>query len=766
MQILLIEDSESHAELVRRSLAPLNASLEVVQTLAAAREHLATHVPDVVLSDLQLPDGSSIILLGDYPNGVPWPVIMMTGHGDETLAVSSIKAGALDYVVKSPESIRQMPRLIERAMREWRRMIDHRSTQLALRASEEQLRYAMDATSDGLWDWDLSNGNLYWAPRTYVMLGYAPQEFVVNYDIWRELLHPDEREGVVEELWRQIRGQGVFSLEFRLRTKSGDWRWINGRGKPVSHGIDGHILRIVGTHVDIHERVISEQRLLESKKRFELLFEQARDMIFVVDAASACVLEMNTSAERQLGLSRSVVVGRPLHELVVPEMRSEFEAQFRKIAAGRAGSVELVELSAAEGRRVPTELAASSIVLPSGQVVVQGIFRDVSERLQLEAQLRQAQKMEAIGQLAGGVAHDFNNMLAAIMLQVSMLQGDRRMPPEVHSTLGILETSAKRAADLTRQLLLFGRRQPAKMQPVDLELLVGNLIKMLRRLIGEANILDFHQGAQTQWVNADASMIEQVVMNLVVNARDAMPQGGRIDIRIDSLRMAPPESAGIGNDEREYTRVRVSDTGMGIDEHTRKRLFEPFFTTKPQGKGTGLGLATAYSILKTHQGWIDVESEAGKGACFLVYLPRIPAPLPVVRSLEAVFTPVAQKGAVLLVEDDLLVRTFTTLSLKSAGFSVLEASDGFSALTCWKQSKAVIELVVTDMVMPSGLNGWDLVTAMRKERPALPAVIMSGYASDLPPGAIKAGGTAFLQKPFDTAKLVDAIRQTGALSKR
>jgi PAS domain S-box-containing protein len=760
--ILLIEDSEAHAELVRRSLADMGGELSVVPSLAAARIWLATHDPTLVLSDLQLPDGTAINLLADYSHGVPWPLIVMTGHGDETLAVSSIKAGALDYVVKSPESIRHMPRTIERAMREWGRMLEHRSTQKALLASEERLRLAMEATSDGLWDWDLTTDQIYWSARSYTMLGYHPQQFTVNYAVWLELLHPEDRARIAEQLLLQIRNQGFFSLEYRLRTQEGGWRWVNGRGKPVSYDANHHMVRVVGTHVDIHERVQSEQRLQESKKRFELLFEHAKDAIFVADAKTGTILEVNSTAERMLGRPRSELVGLNSVELHPAEMREHYRKLFEQAAEGSMGKMDVLELQAADGRRIPTEVASSSIVLPSGQVVVQGVFRDVSDRLQLEAQLRQAQKMEAIGQLAGGVAHDFNNVLAAIMLQISMLQSDRRMPSEVHSSLTLLEASTKRAADLTRQLLLFGRRQPAKMQPVDMDALVANLLKMLRRLIGETIQLEFTPVANRHWVNADSGMMEQVLMNLVVNARDAMPQGGRIAITVESLASASLSAKapvhGLQQVER-YLCLTVTDTGTGIDADTLKRLFEPFFTTKPQGKGTGLGLATAYSILKTHQGWIEVESEPGRGSSFRVYLPMIAAPRSVVKPMEHVPAPPAPRGAVLLVEDDQLVRTFTSLSLKSAGYPVIEAADGRAALALWKNTMAVVELVLTDMVMPSGLNGWDVVAAVRQDKPRLPAVIMSGYASDLPAAALKPEtGVVFLQKPFDTPKLVMALR--------
>jgi len=641
---------------------------------------------------------------------------------------------------------------------------DRRAAEQALHVSEERLRLAMEASSDGHWDFDLGTGMIYWSARAYTMLGYRPSEFTLEFEGWKALMHTEDAAKVVTEMWRQISEVGHYSVEYRLRTAAGGWKWINDRGKPVAWDSDGRMTRMVGTHVDIDHRVQAERRLQESKQRLEALFEHANDAILVFDPGAGRILSANGTAARLLGREAAALVGLHHSQLTPPEPRERQTEGLVEAGLKAGSSRRQTELLHSDGRRIQVEASYSLIELPQGERLLQGIFRDLSEQRQLEAQLRQAQKMEAIGQLAGGVAHDFNNVLAAIMLQLSMLQSDRRLPTDMQSTLTILESSTKRAADLTRQLLLFGRRQPAKMQPVDLDTLVANLLKMLRRLIGESIRLEFVPQSPGRWLHADPGMIEQVLMNLVVNARDAMPRGGLIEIGIVSrpvteLGNRPREQAGEEPPPPVYVELSVKDSGHGMDEEVLKRIFEPFFTTKQLGKGTGLGLATAYSIVKQHRGWIEAESSPGQGACFRTFLPQASAPIIIPRHAEPVHVRPRGRGTILLVEDDNIVRTFTSLSLRSSGFNVLEAKDGRDAGVVWEDHGRRIDYLLTDMVMPNGVSGWDLISRCRAAAPGLAVVLMSGYPTDLPKAAFDPTSRVFfLQKPFDATKLNQSLK--------
>ena len=646
---------------------------------------------------------------------------------------------------------------------------DQRAAEQAMRESEERLRLAMEATSDGLWDWDLSQDSVYWSARSYTMLSYRPAEFTLNFEIWQALVHPEDVVTFTERLWQGLKQEGAFSLDYRLRNRDGSWRWMNCRGKAVQWDAMRRILRVAGTHSDINARVEAERSLQETNRRLELLFEEANDAIFIADTQTGELISANARAAQLIGCSREELIGLHQAKLHPPAERDKYRLYFQQAIDGVL-PVKRLEVIRKDGVVVPVDVSVSLVQLPNGKRVLQGIFRDLSEHAQLELELRQAQKMEAIGRLAGGVAHDFNNVLAAIMLQLSMLQADRRLPPDIHSTLTLLESSTKRAADITRQLLLFGRRQPAKMQALDLDLLLSHFLKMLRRLIGENIRLQFEARPGQHWVMADPGMIEQVVMNLVVNSRDALAhKGGTIwmDTEIvDGESSFLKGRLGELSATRPYVVLRVRDDGAGMDESVLKRIFEPFFTTKQLGKGTGLGLATAYSIVRQHGGLIFAESQEGQGACFTVCLPRgEAAPAKPTAGVEKGL-PKPGNGVVLLVEDDNIVRTFTHLSLRAAGYTVIEARDGQEAIKAWDTLGTPVDILLTDLVMPNGVDGWGLISRFRTASPQLAVVLMSGYTAAVPKTVHeRQNRVIFLQKPFDASRLGQALQSAVTMAR-
>ncbi len=383
-----------------------------------------------------------------------------------------------------------------------------------------------------------------------------------------------------------------------------------------------------------------------------------------------------------------------------------------------------------------------------------------AEREKLQSQLLQAQKMESIGQLAGGVAHDFNNILAAILMHIDLMRSDQRLDVSMIDGLQELEREAQRAASLTRQLLLFSRRQVLEPRKLDLRETIGGMIKMLRRLLGEHIEIKVDHPAESVWVEADPGMMEQVVMNLCVNARDAMPKGGRLNIQLRAIALEP-EAAQRQPSARpgQFIRLQVADSGCGMDEATLKRIFEPFFTTKEAGKGTGLGLATVYGIVKQHQGWIEVESAVGQGTAFQIYIPASEA---AEANAETATAPVVKGGreTILLAEDDESVRRLMAASLRRQGYRLIEARHGLEALALWEEHHGRIDLVISDMMMPQGMTGLDLAENLRAHRPGLPVVISSGYSADLAgTDASQLEGIAFLPKPCPPATLVQTVRQ-------
>lgn len=517
-----------------------------------------------------------------------------------------------------------------------------------------------------------------------------------------------------------------------------------------------------------------EAELLKTYGQIRSIFDAASEVLIVATDLNGLVTHFSTGAERKTGYTAREVVGyqTPLlwHKSAELKQRAaELSEQMGTALEGFAFFKTLCEKSDNQFQEwsfirkdnsiLRVHLVLSTIRDEAGTVTgYLGIGTDISKLIQLEENLRQSQKMEAVGQLAGGIAHDFNNILAAMLLNLGLIDKPQ-LDPETLETLTELEREAQRAAALTRQLLMFSRRSMMQLAPLELGSCLSGMAKMLTRIIGEDIKLELKIPSEPALANADSGMIEQVIMNLAVNARDAMPEGGQLIITLDQLRVekldiqeASSLSPGL------FTRIQVFDTGCGMDEATRARIFEPFFTTKEVGKGTGLGLATVHGIIRQHNGWLTVSSQVGKGTCFCVYLPVLVS--------ETVQTQAAPKndhlhggqGTILLVEDEQCVRHVTALFLRKRGYEVLEASSGTEALSLWSKYWDKIDLLYTDMVMPDRISGMDLASRLQGEKPSLRILLTSGYSADLTRrdlGALK--GLMFLQKPCETQVIAQTV---------
>jgi signal transduction histidine kinase/ActR/RegA family two-component response regulator len=387
------------------------------------------------------------------------------------------------------------------------------------------------------------------------------------------------------------------------------------------------------------------------------------------------------------------------------------------------------------------------------------IHRRELERQQLEERLRQSQKMEAVGQLAGGVAHDFNNILTVIQGYCSLLLKGGKLPPESQPLVTEIDSVAERAANLTRQLLAFSRRQVLLPRDVDLNGVVANTTKMLRRLLNEDIIFQVNYSPAPVFVHADAGMLEQILLNLAVNARDAMPKGGKLIIETQSATF--DESAAAPAQAGDFVRLRVSDTGCGIAKETLPHIFEPFFTTKEVGKGTGLGLATVYGIVQQHKGWIEVTSDTKQGTAFEIYLPQL-VTVPEAKS-EMRASTVTMRGTetILLVEDDNSLRMLVRNALTRLGYQIIEAAHGAGALDLWRTQTGNVNLLLTDLMMPGGITGMALAQELRQKDPQLRVLFMTGYSPEIvnqEKGIRLNEDVNFLPKPFDMEKLARTVR--------
>jgi two-component system cell cycle sensor histidine kinase/response regulator CckA len=460
-----------------------------------------------------------------------------------------------------------------------------------------------------------------------------------------------------------------------------------------------------------------------------------------------------------LGFAREEVIGRCSIQLGIwrhPEQRNQLIEALRDNKQIRDLQVELCTRSG-EVRHV---LGSAETIQLKGEPCIIAIFNDLTPRLHLEAQLRQAQKMEAVGQLAAGIAHDFNNILTIVQGHVGLLLHEPGDEQGRAGSLTEIRNAADRAANLTQQLLTFSRRQPVQARLLDVNEVIGNMSTMLRRLLGEPITLRYQQARSLPAVRLDLGMMEQVIMNLAVNARDAMPGGGTLtfatmhSIISEEYVWRNPEAKAGG-----FVRITVSDTGCGMSPDTLNRVFEPFFTTKEVGKGTGLGLATVYGIIKQHQGWIEVKSEVNRGTTFDIYLPEQESAPP---------TPVLQRGhapvqggkeTILLVEDEPGVRRLAENVLARHGYQVLSAADGREALDVWQQNSEQIDLLLTDMVMPQGLSGLDLAGQLRIRSPRLKVIYTSGYSVELLESELTLNeGVNFLPKPYPAGQLAAVVR--------
>lgn len=630
---------------------------------------------------------------------------------------------------------------------------DLKRAEQELRTSEARFRAFIDYATDGLFIID-DNVTVVDANREACeSLGYTRDELI---GLHPAAFDPSATPAVVEERGRHIFAGELVSFETHHRRKDGTLFPVEMRLRRFVTGGRG---LAIGLARDITERRLAEQALGASHQLLRSIVEATADAIFLKDLQGRYLL-INSAGARFLGRDVGEIIGRTDDELFSADTAEVVLAGDRQVMA--TGETQVFEETATAAGVTRTYMAQKSAYRDArGQIIgVVGVSRDITELKRLEDQFRQSQKMDAVGRLAGGMAHDFNNLLTAINGCSEIVLGQLGQDDARRGLVGEILKAGTRAATLTRQLLAFSRKQILQPEVLSLNVVLNELMQLLRRLLREDIDLSLVLNADDMSARVDRGQFEQAIVNLAVNARDAMPEGGRIVVETSTVTLADEDP----NRHPElqpgrYVVVAVSDTGHGMDEGTRSRVFEPFFTTKGPGGGTGLGLAMVYGFVKQSDGHVDVRSQPGAGTTFRVLLPYVHDPAPVDQPVASPFSLPAGSETVLLVEDEDAVRTFARFVLETSGYTVLDARDGRDALDLVRGHSGPIHLVVIDLVMPA-MGGQLLADRLREVRGSIKVLFMSGHTEEVAlRQGVEAASVAFLQKPFAPADLARKVRQ-------
>jgi two-component system cell cycle sensor histidine kinase/response regulator CckA len=758
LRVLFVQDTSDDASLIARKLAKGGYDVQPlrVDSPVALSQALQEEKWDLIISDFSLPVFSGFDALDMWRQmGCQAPFIFISGTLGEQAAVEALKRGASDYLLK--DNLTRLVPAVNRALREKRereeREQERSQGEESLRRSEARFRALLEHSSDGILVLSQQGEVNFSMPGAALILGYSVDEFVGK-SFW-DLVDPGDRENLKKSLDDCLPSY-VIDRTVSLRRKNNSWCvaecvFSNLLSEPAVAGI-------VVNYRDITDAALSQEALTKSEEKFSCAFRANPLPMSISTKQEGRYLDINDAFLEMFGRRRGEIIGRTSAELEVwakPADRVRFLRNLEENHGRLTGYQATFKIKPRVIREI--ELAVEPIDLGNIPCLLK-IVRDVTEIKRLEAQFHHSQKMEAVGQLAGGVAHDFNNLLMVMRSYAQMIEAQSPNSANHDYTKRIVE-AADKAAGVTRQLLAFSRRQPQELKKLDLNRVVRDLCGMLPRLIGEDIDLRVSTDAPSGIVFADQGQLEQVLMNLAVNARDAMPTGGALTIETSEVDLGKDtlELPGAHIPPGRYVLVTVSDNGCGMSEDVKAQIFEPFFSTKGVEKGTGLGLATAYGIVKQHQGFICVYSEVGVGTTFKIYLPQQSGPSYNATSVQTGLSKQLTNAweTVLIVEDQAALLDVVAKYLTTEGYRILKARDGNSALKIVAAHVGVIHVLLTDVVMP-GMRGPELAARLNKEHAETKVIYMSGYSETHLDGFDNA---EVVHKPIDLGFLASKIRQ-------
>jgi len=641
----------------------------------------------------------------------------------------------------------------------------HRMTNKALRVSEERLGMAMSVANDGIWDWRLDDDSVFFDSRYYTMAGYEPYEFPCSFEEWEKHVHPDDIEAARKAIEQYLSGLSkTFDTDFRFLTKENNYIWIRSRGKSVEWGEDGKPLRFVGTHTDITQRKQAEQASLESERRFRSLVEYSPMGIFETDKEGQC-LYVNNKWLEIAGLTLEEALGEGWKRALDESDRKRIDKLWSDNAQSDKPWDMEYRFCKPEGKISWVMGRTLALRDESGQITgYLGVNVDVTDRKQTEDALRRSQKLDAIGQLTGGITHDFNNILGIIMGNIHLLERYIGGDEKTQKRIDTIKQAGQRAADLTRSLLSFSRSEATSIVSTNINQLIEHMQNLIKHSLTPQVEVEYQFDEELWNTEIEAGDFEDTLLNLVINARDAMDGSGHLIIETHNRTLDADYCDSIPDiTPGDYVELAVSDTGKGMSIDLQERIFEPFFTTKATGKGTGLGLAMVFGFVNRSRGNITVYSEKDIGTTFRLYIPRALK----AQSGESIEDkreerteePTGGQETILIVDDEEALLELVEESLYSLGYNVLCAHDAQQALDVLAE-KPGIDMLFSDVVMP-GMNGYELAEKVKSLYPEIKVLLTSGYTEKV---AIKSGQVKFnanlLSKPYSQNDLAHHVRNT------
>ena len=645
-----------------------------------------------------------------------------------------------------------------------RDITQRKAAQDALAISELRFRTVAQLSADIVWDWELAS-NVIWQTEDGPARYFKPEEKPASPQSWMERIHPEDSERVLADLIAALRGGGdEWSAEYRLQRADGSYSQMIARAAVIRNHL-GKAVRIVGSAEDVTEQRELEDRVRHSEESYRTLFQDAPYAIIVQDRDSHRLIAVNDAAVKQYGWSREEMLAMTMSDFYAPEDVQNLAASHRSHSSDDSSILKNVRHRKKDGTFIDVEMAVRLLEY-DGRPATLAVMSDVSERVRgeraraaAEEQLRASQRLDVVGKLTGGVAHDFNNILMVIMANVDAILDGQEVLPETRQSIERIGGAAERATQLTRQLLAFSRKQTLRPEKINLNDLVVATGSLLRRTLGEHIEINSLLAEGLWETSTDRSQVEAAVINLCINARDAMPDGGRLFIKTRNVTL-DQDYAALNPEARpgDYVALSVTDTGTGMTQEVLSRAFEPFFTTKEVGKGTGLGLSMVYGFVKQSKGHVAIYSEVGHGTVVTLYLPRADQPD---REESAVRDMPIPHGTerVLVVEDEDQVRAIVVGQLASLGYTVIEASNGEAALDKLRTGPA-FDLLLTDVIMPGPINGQTLAREAARIHPDMRVLFMSGYSDDaISTFGVLNPGVTLLTKPFRKTDLAIAVRR-------